>query len=259
MTTPVYNDAYKSADTHTSTQATNRSEPVAPLNYEKDEIIEPTSGSDDGSSDSGVHDERPKLTTTQSAATVASAVSQTPSQVAEQKRNEKPWYKQPNPLRWGAIAPVPREREVSREYDAGFWSMLTFQWMAPLMHVGYNRTLEHNDIWKVNPDRSADVMTNTLQESFRMRAARGDEYPLLWAMHDTFKREFWFGGICQFFGSIFQVMSPFTLRYLIQFANNAYAARNNGQGAPDIANGIGLVIGITVMQVLQSLATNHFI
>ena len=50
-------------------------------------------------------------------------------------KEKRPWYRNLNPLRWGAVPPVPTEREVSREYGAGFWSMITFQWMSPLMSV----------------------------------------------------------------------------------------------------------------------------
>ena len=102
-------------------------------------------------------------------------------------------------------------------------------------------------------------MTAQLQASFKKRVARGDKYPLLWAMHETFKVEFWIGGICQFFANIFQVISPFTLRYLIQFAEDAYIAQRTGQPAPNIGKGLGLVFGITFMQMCQSLGTNHFI
>jgi ATP-binding cassette subfamily C (CFTR/MRP) protein 1 len=102
-------------------------------------------------------------------------------------------------------------------------------------------------------------MTTKLQASFKKRVARGDKYPLLCAMHETFKVEFWIGGVCQFFSNIFQVISPFTLRYLIQFATDAYNAQHTGQPAPAIGKGLGLVFGITVMQMLQSLGTNHFI
>jgi ATP-binding cassette, subfamily C (CFTR/MRP), member 1 len=45
------------------------------------------------------------------------------------------WYKKANPLRWGAKPPIPKTREVSREYNVGFFSRLTFQWMSPLMTV----------------------------------------------------------------------------------------------------------------------------
>lgn len=45
------------------------------------------------------------------------------------------WYRKLNPLRLQKIPPVPKERTVSREYGANFFSIITFQWMAPLMHV----------------------------------------------------------------------------------------------------------------------------
>lgn len=102
-------------------------------------------------------------------------------------------------------------------------------------------------------------MTAKLMASFNKRVARGDKYPLLWSMHETFKVEFWIGGTCQFFSNILQVISPFTLRYLIQFAEDAYVAQKTGGPAPNIGKGLGLVFGITFMQMMQSLGTNHFI
>jgi ABC-type multidrug transport system fused ATPase/permease subunit len=78
-------------------------------------------------------------------------------------------------------------------------------------------------------------------------------------MHETFKTEFWIGGFCQLFANVFQVMSPFTLRYLISFASDAYSAQVSGQPAPHVGVGLGLVFGVTAMQILQSLGANHFI
>ena len=130
---------------------------------------------------------------------------------------------------------------------------------ADRKQVGYKRTLEQNDIWTVNPNRSAEAMTLKLQASFKKRVDRGDKYPLLWSMHETFKFEFWFGGVCQFFSNILQVISPFTLRFLIQFAQDAYVAQQRGDPPPHIGRGLGLVFGITIMQMIQSLGTNHFI
>ena len=104
-------------------------------------------------------------------------------------------------------------------------------------------------------------MSQKLSASFAKRVERGDKYPLLWAMHETFKWEFWIGGICRLFADIFQVMAPFTLRYLIQFATDAYIAQHlpGHEHAPSIGRGLGLVFGITGMQLFQSLGTNHFI
>jgi len=78
-------------------------------------------------------------------------------------------------------------------------------------------------------------------------------------MHETFKREFWIGGFCNLGATVLGVISPFTLRYLISFATEAYYAQHTSAPAPPIGRGIGLVIAITIMQMLQSLGTNHFI
>lgn len=127
------------------------------------------------------------------------------------------------------------------------------------LQVGYQRTLELNDLWLVNPDRSADVLSARLLDSFHRRRSRGDPRPLAGALYETFKFEFWLGGICQLIASIVQVISPFTLRYLISFATQAYVAQRTGAPAPSIGRGLGLVFGITAMQIVQSMCTNHFL
>ncbi|KZF24766.1 P-loop containing nucleoside triphosphate hydrolase protein [Xylona heveae TC161] len=194
-----------------------------------------------------------------SSASVSSKDGETvPEKVSQAAANpDKKWYKRINPLKRSSKPAVPQERIVSREHGAGFFSRLTFQWMSPIMAVGYQRPLELNDIWLVNPDRSVDVMVAKLDASLRERVARGDKQPLFWAMHDTFKVEFWIGGLCQLTGSIFQVISPFTMRYLISFATDAYIAQRRGTPGPNIGHGIGLVIGITLMQIFQSLGMSH--
>lgn len=48
---------------------------------------------------------------------------------------KKKWYRRLNPLKWGSDPPIPTSRGVSREYNASFFSRLTFEWMSPLMTV----------------------------------------------------------------------------------------------------------------------------
>ncbi|KAH7391842.1 P-loop containing nucleoside triphosphate hydrolase protein [Pyrenochaeta sp. MPI-SDFR-AT-0127] len=186
-----------------------------------------------------------------------SETSDNDSDATRSVRRKKPFYKRLNVLK-NNPPPVPKEREVCPEYSAPLLSRLTWQWMHPLMRVGYKRPLEKNDIWSVNPDRSADVMAERLEAAFQRRRAAGYPRPLLGAMFETFKWEFIIGGLCQLTASIIQSVAPFILRYLIQFAGRAYVAQRTGAPAPDIGEGIGLVIGITVLQACQSFATNHF-
>ena len=105
---------------------TNTEEPVAtePLQY----VV-----SDGGSSSDQEKDDRPEATRTLTTTTTRSTL--TAEQPDPEHGKKKPWYKRLNPLKGSKKPPVPKERIVSREYGASFLSLLTFQWMAPIMRV----------------------------------------------------------------------------------------------------------------------------
>ncbi|KAH6646530.1 P-loop containing nucleoside triphosphate hydrolase protein [Truncatella angustata] len=189
---------------------------------------------------------------------ITGEVNDTVSHKEDQKRR---WTKITNPFRRRSRqeTPVPIERQPSPEHKAGFFSLLTFQWMAPFMQLGYQRPLELNDIWDVNPQRSVPVMQTRLLASFERRRQSGDKTPLRNALYDTFQKEFLLGGFCSFIASLLQVLSPFTLQYLIQFATDAYVASHGGSKAPAISHGIAWAIGITLLQIVQTLCFNHFL
>ncbi|KAJ5895086.1 ABC transporter integral membrane type 1 [Penicillium taxi] len=172
---------------------------------------------------------------------------------------EKKWYGNLNPLRWQTIPPVPKERTVSKEYGASFFSIISFQWMSPLMKVGYLRPLELQDIWTVNPDRTVDVLSDRLDVALQKRNESGSKRPLVSALYDTFRFEFVLGGFCQLLSSLLLVFAPYLTRYLIAFATEAWEAKQYGTAAPHIGKGMGFVVGISCMQALQSVCTNQFL
>jgi ATP-binding cassette, subfamily C (CFTR/MRP), member 1 len=127
MMTEPGKDNYKTTDPIGGVNSRNRAGPPASekrhpdLDDEKETTLE------------NIVKARPTLEHSKSFATTTSVVSGVTESSTEVK--QKPWYKQLNPLRWGAPPPVPQTRQVSREYTAGFLSLMTFQWMAPLMTV----------------------------------------------------------------------------------------------------------------------------
>jgi ATP-binding cassette, subfamily C (CFTR/MRP), member 1 len=129
MAEPGEEKDYKTTYPIGAANNTNTNEPVA---SEQDDIVP-------GDSDEAITTlesivKGPNLYQSKSYATTASAVSASEKEsTAEAKK--KPWYRNVNPLRWGAPPPAPQERTPSREYTAGFLSLMTFQWMAPLMTV----------------------------------------------------------------------------------------------------------------------------
>lgn len=124
--------------------------------------------------------------------------------------------------------------------------------------MGFRRPLKINDIWLLNPDRSVEAHAELVSAAFKKGVEAGYKAPLFWALYSTFKAEFLFGGLCRLISDLFVVGSPYTLRYLIQFALESYYASFEGIEPPPVSHGYGLVFGIVCMQVVQSFCTNHF-
>ncbi|KAF2759281.1 ABC multidrug transporter [Pseudovirgaria hyperparasitica] len=204
--------------------------------------------SDSSSDDNRIHTH---ATTNES---VVSGLSVATAPASQEKRK---WYQ------FGSSRkpPIPKTREVSHEYQASWFSVLTFHWIGSLMRTGYKRPLEETDIWSINPDRSAHVLKVKLNENFKKRLDSKDKRPLTMALYDTFKFEFLLGGFCQLMASILQSLAPFVLKYLIAYAAEAWvSAKSHGAiDPPPIARGVGIVIGIVAMLIIQTLCTNHFI
>jgi hypothetical protein len=62
------------------------------------------------------------------------------------------------------------------EMTAGWFSILTFGWMNSLMSLGYARTLEAPDLWKLQEHRSSEIIANIILDSFEARRRKADEY-----------------------------------------------------------------------------------
>jgi len=273
MTTPAPEQPW-AANTSTSAYLPANSEPLA---EEALEVVSSESSANqektvdkeavEESSDNSQYDEkeirppraRQAVVRSESAWSHSSAATSITESEAQQPPRKRTWGEKLNPLKRKNVPPVPEQREVSREWKAGFFSLLYFQWMAPLMGTGYQRPLELNDLWMVNPNRSVEVLQEKLMSNYQRRKDAGSENPLIMALYDTNKNEFILGGCCQLVGACAQVLSPFTMKYLITYAGEAYYA-SKGQGPkPSLGRGVGLVFGITAMQMVQSLCTNHFI
>lgn len=119
--------------------------------------------------------------------------------------------------------------------------------------------MEQNDIWLVNPDRSISVVESKFEYEFKRRVAEGSKRPLLGALFATFKKEFLCGALCQLLTIIAQNGSPYILKYLIAFSDEAFTAQQSGTAGPPIGRGIGLVFGVTGLQMVMTFGINHFL
>ncbi|WKT45027.1 hypothetical protein QSH57_009880 [Fusarium oxysporum f. sp. vasinfectum] len=77
-------------------------------------------------------------------------------------------------------------------------------------------------------------------------------------LYEVFKFDFWLGAVSQFVVSTPQVMTPFTLRFLIEWVQHVYPDGHDTRGSTPVAAGIGYVLGIAVLQMLQTFASSQF-
>lgn len=192
-----------------------------------------------------------KLAAEKTRSTVASTIVE--PQDEKDLRKSKPWYRR-NPLKSRVPPPVPDVRVTSPEKDANFLSKLSFWWINELMIVGYNRPLELNDIPVLAPERRVEASVAKIKEEFKKRAARGDKYPLFMSLNHVFRHTYWTAGLCRITADLLLILTPQMLRYLITFVQNAYFRRPEPLG-----RGIGLAIGLVVMQWSASICINQFL
>ncbi|KAL9114651.1 MAG: hypothetical protein Q9227_001329 [Pyrenula ochraceoflavens] len=117
-------------------------------------------------------------------------------------------------------------------------------------NYGYD-TAPYKKDW-VSREYKAEEHAAALSAAFRRRSLNGDRYPLLWAMHDVFKFEFWLQGFATFCANNFQIGSPLVLRYLLQFLSRPAAADTN------YIEGILLCFAMFLTQCLMSLGIYHW-
>lgn len=60
--------------------------------------------------------------------------------------------------------------------SANIFSQWTFTWVQPLLVVGYQRTLEARDLWKLTPDMESGVLADRFLENFERRRKAIDEW-----------------------------------------------------------------------------------
>jgi len=68
------------------------------------------------------------------------------------------------------------EADTIPEANANWLSLLTFEWIAPLIQLGYSRPLEATDLYKLQDDRSSGVIAEKIIRSLEERQRKAAEY-----------------------------------------------------------------------------------
>ena len=68
------------------------------------------------------------------------------------------------------------EAEIIPEVTASWLSLLTVEWISPILRLGYSRPLEATDLYKLQDDRSSGVIAEKIIRSFEERQKKAAEY-----------------------------------------------------------------------------------
>ncbi|KAI6099708.1 ABC transporter [Pisolithus sp. B1] len=172
---------------------------------------------------------------------------------------------------------------MTPEASAGFFSLLLFSWVTPLLSLGYARPLEAPDLYKLQDQHASNRIANLILEledgkvKPGLRAiwwvVRGDRVDrekcwrerdgkrkasLILAMNDSIKWFFWSGGVLKVIADTAQVTSPLVVKSIITFVTNSYTDHSTGQRPPSIGFGVGLAFVLLALQLISSWCMNHF-
>ncbi|KAG6831800.1 hypothetical protein H0H92_007477 [Tricholoma furcatifolium] len=179
--------------------------------------------------------------------------------------------------------------------NASILSMLTYAWVTPMMILGYQRTLQATDLWKIDPSREAGYLSlkfdqawelrkaeatawnakldnGEIKPSFRKRArwtiqalAHGTRYSekrasyeKAWREKDGRKEPMQASSRHGVFGDTAQLMGPLLVKSIINFAKARAAAEAEGLKAPSVGRGIGMCIGLFCLVVTASVMQHQF-
>ncbi|KAJ7499774.1 ABC transporter [Mycena latifolia] len=185
---------------------------------------------------------------------------------------------------------------LSPEVTAAWWSLILFGWMDPLLSLGYARPLEATDLYKLGDERACAYIAEKITSSFDRRhkdaseynrrlaegeippgwrviwwALRGDKAKrekrwrevdgkrrasLVWAMNDSVKWWFWSAGALKVIGDTAQITR--CVLAIISFATASYNAHRTGGTPPPVGRGVGLAIGLLLMQLIASICQHQF-
>ncbi|KAG6918643.1 hypothetical protein DXG01_012762 [Tephrocybe rancida] len=176
---------------------------------------------------------------------------------------------------------------------ASIFSQLTYTWVTPIMTLGYQRTLQATDLWKVDPAREAGPLSAKLDAAWDRRTAeaaawntkleRGEIKPSFlkrsrwaiqalahgrhfseklalyeseWREKDGRKEPSLAWALNDTLGFYFWTAGAF--KTIINFAKARALAKENGMEAPHVGRGIGMAIGLFSIVITASLTQHQF-
>ncbi|XP_014518631.1 ABC transporter C family member 3 isoform X2 [Vigna radiata var. radiata] len=140
---------------------------------------------------------------------------------------------------------------LTQNSNAGFFNILTFSWISPLITVGNERTLNHEDIPRLGTGDSAYGIFQTLRSKLESECGSVRNVTSLKLAKVLFLST-WQGiflsGLFEFLSTCASYVGPFLIDILVQYLNGEHMFKNEGYV---------LTAAFVAAKLLESLADRH--
>jgi ABC-type multidrug transport system fused ATPase/permease subunit len=137
--------------------------------------------------------------------------------------------------------PLPGELEVCPELKSSIISFLLFEWMTPLMRLGYKRPIGDKDIWQLDNWDKTEILYSNFQQYWDEEKTRPNPW-LLRALNRSLGARFWLGGLFKIGNDAAQFVGPVFLSFLLEAMQNREPVWKGYMYATCIF--VGLLLGV---------------
>ncbi|KAJ1344932.1 hypothetical protein BSLG_000447 [Batrachochytrium salamandrivorans] len=110
-----------------------------------------------------------------------------------------------------------------------------------------------------NTPMATDTKEATSEASTKSSGAKGPTSPsLLTALWNMLFWELAPYGILRFISDVANIISPFLIKYIVNFVVDSKTALANGTSQPPLSYGMGLAVGLLVLQLFSTVVQNYF-
>ncbi|CAI6520651.1 AEL_HP2_G0021620.mRNA.1.CDS.1 [Saccharomyces cerevisiae] len=167
------------------------------------------------------------------------------------------------------------ERTIYPLFHTNIISNMFFWWVLPILRVGYKRTIQPNDLFKMDPRMSIETLYDDFEKNmiyyfektrkkYRKRHPEATEeevmenaklpkYTVLRALLFTFKKQYFMSIVFAILANCTSGFNPMITKRLIEFVEEKAIFHSM-----HVNKGIGYAIGACLMMFVNGLTFNHF-
>ncbi|KAK0386338.1 hypothetical protein NLU13_6175 [Sarocladium strictum] len=150
---------------------------------------------------------------------------------------------------------IEEEEECPMEYATVF-SLMTFDWLTPLMKKGYKVFLTQEDLWALNKEDTTATTSEAFETQWKRQVKKRPQNPSLWkALFGAYGAPFFIGAVYKLLNDVSQYVQPWLLRKLIAFIGSYWY---KDQIKEPVIKGAAIAAAMFAAAVFQTITVHQY-